>query len=156
MKIAYVIAVALYTVVFLGITLQGLFFMAVHHAQFFHPAGGGNRTFENYLLFISGANAAIQAAPAWLVSSRWLKTRRAGVDFLPPSFREASRIGYVLGELWVFLGHLVVVGTMALIIFYAVFGGGTGLSLGVYFGIAIWFYALGILCVEISIRRWQR
>jgi hypothetical protein len=93
---------------------------------------------------------------AYLVIARWRNSRRRGIDFLPAEFRAAKRLGYLFGVAQVWFGHVLLLCTIGLITYFYLTTPPEGVPLGLGLGWALGLYAGGIICVEVSVRRWAK
>jgi hypothetical protein len=111
---------------------------------------------------VMGILAFVPVALAW---TRWFQDRMKVAEFLPPGFVDAKRRGYKAGMLLVWLGHLAGAFYLARM-FASALGSpssveGYGIVRWVYLvayklGPAAVFYWIGILSVEVTVRRWKK
>jgi hypothetical protein len=118
-----------------------------------------------HVLAVHVAYPMIFVLPVVLVWQRWLCHRANLRYFLPPRFKDARRLGYRVGTVFIWIGHCAAVFYLGRIALFAIpasrmIGGGT-LSywitlLASNLSVAAILYWLGIFCVEVSVRRWRK
>jgi len=115
------------------------------------------------------ANAMVIAivflVPVTRVWLRWFRDRASCRNFLPMGFEEARRRGYRVGIVFVWIGHAAAVFYLARIAAFVITDDRAGDVGGVSYWITLIAYKLGpasllywigILTVEVSIRRWSK
>lgn len=120
---------------------------------FSHDLGTGSRALLSLLL---SPPFWLTYVPVLLLATRWRSIRARDEDFLPYTYRSASRLGYRAGITLVFLGDVAVVGALVFSGYLYLGPGFSEVPVGIVLGLGLLVVGLGILCIEISIRRWAR
>ena len=99
---------------------------------------------------------ALWGVPMFFALNRWRFGRGSGERLLPALYRADSPLGYRFGIGFAWLGHIVVAVSIAI----GVLSIATHSSEGVPWGIGVGFgancYMAAMLCIEFSIRGWNR
>lgn len=129
------------------------------------PGFGPDPAFGYSLAGTAVVRQVLAVLPLLFVWYRWLKEHRNFDGFLPPPFRAAGRGWYKSGMLFIWLGHVAALGYAVQIVVRLVRdhvqGPEDGISgwmvLLLYkLGPTLAFYWIGIICIEIGIRKWRK
>jgi hypothetical protein len=150
----YTSAVIVYLISWLAIAVLVLITSV---APWFRRAIEGEIDSSAFFFVLTSPGPVAACVAAYLVATRWWRSRQEGVDLLPPGFCHAKRAGYLFGLGLVWLGHLLLVGMVGATIYFLIDPSPEGMfaGIGIAVGLALFLYMVGILFVEISFRRWS-
>lgn len=97
------------------------------------------------------------SGPLILVILRWHRVRRRGALLVPHEYLNTRRIGRYAGVALLWAGHLPVLAAV-IFLWAGLMGSGVGTfvpAIGMACITSLLLYALAVLTIEISIRRWQ-
>ncbi len=109
-----------------------------------------------YGAVVSFLLVAASSVPILLVLPRVLRRIVDRVPLLPAPFRAQRRLTYAAGWVLVLLGNLAFYGDVAVGIYLYQQPNANGAPVGIFAGLAMYPYLLGIVLVEVSFRSWSR
>ena len=97
----------------------------------------------------------ILVLPIFLVGPRVLQRLRDKDPLLPDGFLNSSSVLRTIGNLIVALGHVGFFGSLAVAVFFASTGV-SGVPVGIFAGLSLFIYALGIVLLECGFIQWSK
>lgn len=97
---------------------------------------------------------ALVMLPPFMAGLRLISTRLSKGKLLEAAFVERRNIGYMIGMVFIYLGHISVVCLLA-IFFFLLLGNGPAYASGVVLIVPLILYFIGVLLVELSRALWK-